>query len=252
MNIPLFSQSIKVPQQGLFEIGGPAQINTAPIDSQFKRPTSENFFSSIQASGPSTTFDQALLRTLNVSLENGNQLMITPNRTINDIEITKPMYLSKDELRQISFDTILDQPLSLNSLFSEEIKDLVKNLVEIQKSKAQYLQNINNEQFSDSNTIKTISDVIPSNATMQLENSNQVTPQINHLLNSNQLDSLNKENSSERKSTHKQKPSWDDQSDIPYFDKTKKEAAGIAKKLLSRLGKGLEKFSNLLQETANK
>lgn len=275
MNIPLISQQIKIPSIGLTDfnpsfnnnIDKPIKGFSTPIDLNTKPPTGflatpldtnivtqgrSGILPSIPLQNPYTTIDQAVLSNLNIGLMNGNNLLISPNVGSNDIKITQPVFLSKDELSKISFDKILDQPLSLNSLFSEEMRDLVKNLVEIQKSKAQALQHTYTDQASEIGSIKNILEGSHPTVNMQLENSSPLVPALNHLLSSNQLDGINKENSSERKSTNRQKPTWDEQPDVPYSDKSKKEPASLLKLALSKMGHGLEKLSTLLQELANR
>jgi hypothetical protein len=245
MNIPLISQQIKIPS-----------ISSTDFNPSFNNNIVAHGRSGILPSIPLqnayTTIDQAVLSNLNIGLMNGNNLFISPNVGSNDIKITQPVFLSKDELSKISFDKILDQPLSMNSLFSEEMRDLVKNLVEIQKSKAQALQHSYIDQPSEIGAIKNILEGSNPTVNMQLENSSPLVPALNHLLSSNQLDGINKENSSERKSANRQKPTWDEQPDVPYSNKSKKEPASLLKLALSKMGHGLEKLSTLLQELANR
>lgn len=161
-----------------------------------------------------------------------------------------PFKLNQSELRSISFETILDQPHSIKSLFSDEMKDLVKNLVEMQKQKLSIQMN-SSDKINELTTSSSPSDFLNTNRTNPMEVSQAPSFQINHLLNNSQSSIQESDKPSERSQSQKSKQLWDEQSEVPYSKEKKKEGKSLAKSILFTIGRNLEKISKAIMDAGN-
>ncbi len=201
---------------------------------------------------PSTQISSNLdLQKLSFGNSADNYFNLGINRQIyspSALSETKYINFNQEDLRAISFETILDQPHSINSLFTDEVKKLVEDLVEMQKHKLTLTakdsvnDTVSNAQFYDSGILSSDKHSISPN---------QISLPLNHLIGDMKGDQIFSKEPRKKNENQRTKQSLDDQSEQPYSKGKEKSSKSIMKHLILTFGRRLESFSKALIEVSN-